>query len=105
MLASKLRISKSEFKTLGRGYGYHSPFFTLFVYKNINNKSQFSFLCSKKVSKTAVRRNLLRRRGYNAIKKKVDSIKSGFYCVFTYKKEAVDEIRYEADENSEFKFD
>ena len=89
MLPSTKRISKVTFKSLGRGVSYPSPLLTLFVYKKTDqSKSQFSFSCSKKVAKSAVKRNLLRRRGYNAIQKIINAISPGFYFVFSFKKGA-----------------
>ena len=89
MLPSKSRINKTTFKTLGRGAPYHSAHLSLFVYKKSDQTpSQFAFLCSKKVAKTAVKRNLLRRRGYNVIAKQLVDINPGFYFVFNFKKGA-----------------
>lgn len=90
MLSKNRRISKTEFKTFSRGKSFHSSIFSLFVYKKQEETlSQFSFICSKKVAKSAVKRNLLRRRGYNAVQKIIKDVKPGFYFVFNYKKEAV----------------
>jgi ribonuclease P protein component len=89
MLSRTSRISKTEFKALGRGVSYHSPNLFLSVYPKTDNfPSQFSFVCSKKVAKTAVKRNLLRRRGYNIIGKNLVDIGRGSYCVFSFKKGA-----------------
>ncbi len=89
MLPSTLRISKTEFKTLGRGYSYHSPVLSLYIYKKTDQTpSQFSFLCSKKVAKSAVDRNRLRRRGYNTLTKVLIKIQPGFYGVYSFKKGA-----------------
>ncbi len=74
---------------LGRGRGFHSPLISLFVYKkNDLTVSQFSFLSSKKVSKLAVKRNALRRAGYESVGKAISKIQPGFYFVFNFKKGA-----------------
>ncbi len=87
MLPRTKRIRKSEFKELGRGVGYHSPLISLFLYKKSNDlPSQFAFLCSKKVVKSAVKRNLLRRRGYGVIGGVSNNILPGYYFIFNFKK-------------------
>jgi ribonuclease P protein component len=87
MLSSTRRISKTEFKSLGRGQGFHSPLMSLFVYKKPTaTASQFAFLTSKKISKSAVVRNTLRRRGYVAVKSVLKTVVSGYYFVFNFKK-------------------
>jgi ribonuclease P protein component len=68
---------------------YHSHCISLFVYKKSDiSPSQFSFSVSKKVAKSAVIRNKLRRRGYAAIKGMLAKIKLGYYCMFSFKKGA-----------------
>jgi ribonuclease P protein component len=68
---------------------YHSHILSLFVYKKPDNSpSQFSFSVSKKVAKSAVSRNTLRRRGYAAITPLLSQSKFGFYCMFSFKKGA-----------------
>ena len=66
---------------------YHGRFLSLFVYKKVDvSPSQFSFSVSKKVAKSAVARNRLRRQGYAAIESILSTCKPGFYCMFSYKK-------------------
>lgn len=94
MLARNRRISKANFKSFGRAVSYHSPILSLLIYKKQDQTaSQFSFICSKKVAKKAVKRNLLRRRGYNVMGKLLANIKSGSYFVFSFKKGA-EEAKY-----------
>jgi len=59
-----------------------------------SNKSKFAFSASKKVSKKAVVRNKLRRRGYAAIQKLISKTKPSFLAVFIFKKEA-DSLSFE----------
>ena len=89
MLSRKNRIPRSDFKSFGRSVIFHSPTLFLSLYKKQNQSvSQFSFSCSKKVSKSAVQRNMLRRRGYASIAKMLERIQSGYYFVFSFKKGA-----------------
>ncbi|MFC1802311.1 ribonuclease P protein component [Patescibacteria group bacterium] len=89
MLPKEKRISYSLFKEISkeRGIVYHSPHLSLKVIsENEADFSKFAFVVSKKVTKLAVKRNLLRRRGYSVIKDL--DIKKGFYCIFFFKKGA-----------------
>ncbi|MFA5987616.1 MAG: ribonuclease P protein component [Candidatus Paceibacterota bacterium] len=52
--------------------------------------SSFSFVVSKKVSKKAVVRNKLKRRGRYAINKLIGRIKEGFVLLFFFRPQAVD---------------
>jgi ribonuclease P protein component len=90
MLPKKVRIKKSLFKDIKtRGIFLNSPYLFLNVYKESEDKnSLFAFSCSKKVNKLAVKRNLLRRRGYSIIKKILPNINKGFYFIFSFKKDA-----------------
>jgi ribonuclease P protein component len=51
-------------------------------------KSKFCFSVSKKVSKSAVGRNKLRRRGYAVIAKHIISISDNKFFFFVYKKDS-----------------
>jgi ribonuclease P protein component len=92
MLSSKLRVKRVDFKNKKEKSGFfHSPFVLLSVYRNDSNQiSKFSFSISKKNIKSAVKRNLLRRRGYSVIEKNLKNIKPGFIFMFSFKKEALD---------------
>ncbi|MAG12217.1 ribonuclease P protein component, partial [bacterium] len=88
----KQKIQRSSFpKTFSGSKTFPSPFFTLRVFfdkKNSTTSSRFSFVVSAKVAKKAVARNTLKRRGYAVIKKNIPNIKSGYICVFFFKKES-----------------
>ena len=72
---------------MGRSAAFHSPRVSLFVSPGQSNTpTQFSCSVSKKVSKSAVVRNRIRRRGYAAIEKVLVHIKPGQYGVFSFKK-------------------
>jgi RNase P protein component len=58
----------------------------IFLFKYIPGPLKISFVAPKSMAKTAVRRNSLRRKGYNAFRALVPTVKvSG---VFFYRKEA-----------------
>ena len=95
MLPKNRRISRADFKKLEgerqRGRAYHSPLLSLFLYQKLSNTpSQFAFSVSKKVSKKAVVRNKLRRRGYASVQSVIQNIKPGYAVVFSFKKEAAE---------------
>ncbi|KKR79725.1 MAG: hypothetical protein UU24_C0003G0015 [Candidatus Nomurabacteria bacterium GW2011_GWA2_40_9] len=56
-----------------------------FILSN-SNCPQISFIVPKTVSKSAVKRNLLRRRGYNAIQSHIHDFPLGIVGVFIFKK-------------------
>lgn len=67
MLPKKNRISKKDFPSSQRqGIRVFSAFFSAVFYKN-EGEVRVAVVISKKTAKTAVLRNLLRRRFYHAI--------------------------------------
>ncbi len=62
-------------------------------------KSIFSFSVSKKVSKSAVVRNKLRRRGYSVIESNISNIKPEHFLFFSYKKGG-EKVSYKELENN-----
>jgi ribonuclease P protein component len=91
MLPKSRRISRAEVKTFvknnHRNMAYHGHFLSLFLYKKPDiSATQFSFSVSKKVAKSAVVRNKLRRQGYTAIENILNTVTPGFYCMFNFKK-------------------
>lgn len=94
MLAKKNRISRALFDTLlKKGVFFHSQNLSLRVMKTQKGLSKFSFVVSKKVSKSAVVRNLLRRRGYSVLKDSIgkdskDTMNTGVVGAFFFKKGA-----------------
>lgn len=92
MLPKKRRIRRKEFQNIFlKGKKFNSPALLLNLAMNNNGvsggESQFSFSVSKKVSKSAVSRNKLRRRGYSSIER-LKNIKPGFQAIFSFKKGA-----------------
>jgi ribonuclease P protein component len=101
MFPKKNRISKKEFKeilTVGRVF--HSPSFSLRGIKSSSLSKRgavppkFAFVVSKKIAKTAVERNKMRRRGFHALREIIfcpgiamNAKMNGFSCAFFFKKE------------------
>jgi len=93
MLPKKNRVPRKDFpssKTKGlRGF---SPIFSSVLYfakETEGIESRVSVVVSKKTAKTAVVRNLLRRRFYEAIRPFLGQIKQGVTVVIYPKKEAI----------------
>ncbi len=57
-----------------------------FKYLISGNGHEISFIAPKSVAKLAVKRNLLRRRGYSALKKYIELFPSGTTGAFVFKK-------------------
>jgi ribonuclease P protein component len=85
MLSKKKRVDKKTFQTiLKKGKIISSPFFTLYFIQN--KEPRYAFVAPKKIFKIAIKRNKMRRIGYNVLRN--ISIHSGL-GVFIYKKEAI----------------
>lgn len=83
MLAKKKRITKELFQVIMKnGRVIHSP---LFTFRYIKHDPGYAFAVPKAVSKRAVDRNSLRRKGYNTLR--TCSLKP-VAGVFLYKKMA-----------------
>jgi ribonuclease P protein component len=68
MLKKTSRLTTEEVSgVMGKGKAYHSSFFTFLVVEG-GKSMKFAAIMSKKIGKTAVARNLARRRVYEAIK-------------------------------------
>lgn len=92
MLPKTRRIERISFKNiLTEGKRYNSKSFVLYLAKiglyGAETPSRVAFSVSKKVIKTAVGRNRLRRRGYSILGKYLQGLKPGFYIFFVYKNE------------------
>jgi len=78
MLTRNKKISKQVFgEIIKSGRNFHSPNFSLRLLKT-RTGHKLSFVVSKKVSPTAVKRNLLKRRGYSWAKKIFSKIDKSF---------------------------
>lgn len=91
MLPKSKRATSSHIDELAKGKKTLSgAFFTMSVrfVKNPLEISRFAVIVSKKVAKTAVSRNKLRRQAYSALENKDISLPTGMICAFYAKKEA-----------------
>lgn len=92
MLPKKNRVSRALFATiLKSGKVFHSNNISFRIVKTQKAVSKFSFVVSRKVSKSAVIRNLLRRRGYFVVQTAFEKEKmnaSGILGAFFLKKGA-----------------
>lgn len=91
MLNKKKRVNKSLFKsTLKNGTSYFSQNISLRIVKNSVEGLKFGVSVSKKELKTAVKRNLLRRRALSVLRGVETNKNSGLICLFFLKKGALD---------------
>jgi ribonuclease P protein component len=87
MLSKRNRVNKKETEIIFiQGKFLNSPCFAFKFIKSGLVAPKISFVVPKSISKLAVKRNLLRRKGYQAIKKHIASLPSGISGVFIYKK-------------------
>ena len=85
MLPKRKRVTTNTFKSiLDKGSVVYGSFFIFRYIKQ--EKPGYAFVVSKKLAKTAVKRNSFRRKGYNIIRKY--PIKSNIGAFF-YKKEGL----------------
>lgn len=88
MLGKKLKVSKQVFQeAFKKSRIISSDHLMMRFYKeNEDLLSKFSFSVPKSVAKSAVTRNLLKRRGYATIKGLLKNIKKSYICLFSFKK-------------------
>ena len=85
MLSKKKRVTKEIFQTImDKGNIVSGSFFTFRYIKQ--EIPQFAFVAPKKIAKNAVKRNYLRRQGYNVLRLYSLNSNAG---IFFYKKEAL----------------
>lgn len=68
--------------TYKKGKTIRSPKLSLVYAKNSRRHKRFAVVVSKKVEKTAVARNRIRRRVYEAIRLELPSYKPNMDCIF-----------------------
>lgn len=91
MLKKKNKINAALFKVvIKKGSGYFSQNISLKIIKTADTRSRFGVSVSKKELKTAVKRNLLKRRALSILRKIKPQINPGLNCVFFLKKGALD---------------
>lgn len=98
MLSKKKKVSRILFPVIIKeSKSIYSPLITLRFFQRKSNsvlgkktdkESKFSFVVSRKIIKDAVKRNRLKRRGYNIITKNKENIRDLFNCIFFFKKGA-----------------
>lgn len=87
MLKKINRADRKTVKTIFReGKFLNSLSLTFKFLKNTQNSRKISVLVPKSVAKLAVKRNLLRRLGYRALEKHIQSSPPGITGVFIFKK-------------------
>ena len=87
MLSKKNRVNTKEVGTIFKeGKFLVFPHLTFRYFKNNDKEIKISFIAPKNVAKLAVKRNLLRRRGYSALEKHINQFPPGITGVFIFKK-------------------
>ncbi|OGD66941.1 ribonuclease P protein component [Candidatus Campbellbacteria bacterium RIFOXYC2_FULL_35_25] len=89
MLSKKSKISKKLFdQVFKEGKVYHSDSLYAKILKiGLAEENKFSIVVPKKISKKAVTRNLLKRRGFFILEKHLEKIISPYAIIFFLKKE------------------
>ncbi|MDO8659395.1 MAG: ribonuclease P protein component [Candidatus Parcubacteria bacterium] len=90
MLPKKTRVNTREIDRIFKdGKFITSPSLTfkfILNYTSTSTPSRISFIAPKSIAKLAVKRNLLRRRGYRALAKYIDQFPLGLIGAFVFKK-------------------
>lgn len=90
MLPKKNRISSALFKKLGRpAQSFSTPFFSARLYATDSTNPRGAIVVSTKVASTAVARNRIRRRLYDALGAHLARFPRGAALVLYAKKEAL----------------
>ena len=87
MLPKKNRANTGEVEEIFKKGRFINSLNLTFKYIKTSEKGiKISFIAPKSVAKLAVKRNLLRRRGYTALKKYIDQFPAGTIGAFVFKK-------------------
>jgi len=87
MSPKKNRASTKEVETIfKRGHFLSSPNLTFKFLLTSGKEKKISVIAPKSVTRLAVKRNLLRRRGYAVLKKYLNQFPAGLMGVFIFKK-------------------
>lgn len=88
MLPKKSRVNKKDIDFLFKeGNSIHSSSLNFkFILTTDTTLPRISFITPKSVAKLAVKRNLLRRRGYDALRKYIHSFPLGLIGAFIFKR-------------------
>ncbi|MEK7588791.1 MAG: ribonuclease P protein component [Patescibacteria group bacterium] len=92
MLSKKNRLNKAEIEQIFKKSAFFaSSYITLrYLIKNEQNKPKIAFITPKTTAKRAVKRNLLRRRGYFLCKKYINMLPGGFLGTFIFNKKSLE---------------
>lgn len=91
MLSKQNRVNKHLFgDIIKKGVGYYAQNISLKIINTTDEKPKFAVSVPKKEVKTAVKRNLLKRRVFSILEKTALKTKFGFVAVFFLKKGALD---------------
>lgn len=92
MLLKKNRVDKKTIKKIFKeGRFINSTNLTFkFLIENNSVFPRISFIVPKDITKLAVKRNFLRRRGYSILKKILKDLPAGLMGVFIFKKKQED---------------
>jgi ribonuclease P protein component len=97
MISKHNRISRDNFeKVMKKGGFLNSSFFTLRFLKDPLNSIHFSVVVAKKVAKTAVSRNKIRRRAYSVLGRSVKNprLRGQAYFVILFGKKGVEKATF-----------
>ena len=87
MLPKKNRVNTKEVEEIfKKGRFLNSPNLTFKFIKTNENGIRISFIAPKSVAKLAVKRNLLRRKGYSVLQRCINDFPVGITGVFVFKK-------------------
>ena len=87
MIPSKRKLNTAIFKAvLEKGKNYHTENFSLKVFRYGNNDSRFSVAVPKKLEKSAVKRNTMKRLMYGLLHQLFPIVKQGNLSVFFLRK-------------------
>src|ERR1035437_1006445 len=87
MLKKKNRANSEEVeKIFKKGRFINSLNLTFKYIKTSEKETRISFIAPKSVAKLAVKRNFQRRKGYNILKKYINSFPVGILGIFIFKK-------------------
>lgn len=99
MLPKKNRVDKKGINLIFKKGNFitSSSFIFKFILINDSIRPHISFIAPKNIAKLAIKRNLLRRKGYYILKKYIDQFPSRILGVFIFKKpeEDISKIEYE----------
>lgn len=92
MLSKKNRPNKADIEQIfKKSTFFASPYVTFrFLIQNTQNKPKIAFITPKTTAKKAVKRNLLRRRGYIVLQKHINTFPLGFLGVFIFNKKSLE---------------